>query len=263
MTAAYELLRDRDAVHIWRGRAPGELVPDDTDVLSAQELRMARRLPAAAGARYAAAHAAVRRVLAEYLGVPPRDLVFGRRPCPRCAHPEHGRPRIDWPPTDLDFNLSRSGAQWALAVVIGRQVGVDLEDDRTLDVEGASRFAMSASELAHILSAPDATARAHAFFRCWTRKEAVVKAIGVGIVTDLSEVDVRPAEDGPVLVTHAEPTGPDTWLVQDLPVLDGVFAALAREAGSTGPVVLRHYEDLAPGRGTTDGAEQTREVTVP
>lgn len=263
MTAAYELLRDRDAVHIWRGRAPDALRPGDTDVLSAQELRMVRRLPAAAATRYAAAHAAVRRVLAEYLGVPPRDLVLGRRPCPRCAHPEHGRPRVDWPPTDLDFNLSRSGAHWALAVVVGRQVGVDLEDDRALDVEGASRFVMSASELAHILSAPDGTARMHAFFRCWTRKEAVVKAIGVGIVTDLSEVDVRPAEDGPVLVTHVEPTGPDTWLVQDLPVLDGVFAALAREAGRTGPVVLRHYEDLDPHPQTPDGAEQTREVTVP
>ncbi|MDT0480174.1 MULTISPECIES: 4'-phosphopantetheinyl transferase family protein [Streptomyces] len=257
MTAAYEQLRDHDAVHIWRGRAPDTLAPDATDLLSDDEAAMVRRLPEPAAARYAAAHAAVRRVLSGYLGVPPREVVLGRRPCPRCAHPEHGRPRIDWPPTDLDFNLSRSGPHWLLAVVVGHQVGVDLEDDRSLDVEGASRFVMSASELTHILSAPGGPARTHAFFRCWTRKEAVVKAIGVGIVTDLSAVDVQPATDGPVLVAHAEPTGPDTWVVQDLPVTDGVFAALAREAGATGPVVFRHYDqELAE-------ETRTREVLVP
>ncbi|MFF0091750.1 4'-phosphopantetheinyl transferase family protein [Streptomyces canus] len=257
MTAAYEQLRDHDAVHIWRGRAPDTLAPDATDLLSDDEAAMVRRLPEPAAARYAAAHAAVRRVLSGYLGVPPREVVLGRRPCPRCAHPEHGRPRIDWPPTDLDFNLSRSGPHWLLAVVVGHQVGVDLEDDRSLDVEGASRFVMSASELTHILSAPGGPARTHAFFRCWTRKEAVVKAIGVGIITDLSAVDVQPAADGPVLVAHAEPTGPDTWVVQDLPVTDGVFAALAREAGATGPVVFRHYDqELA-------AETRTREVLVP
>ncbi|MEU9363211.1 4'-phosphopantetheinyl transferase superfamily protein [Streptomyces avermitilis] len=245
MTAAYENLRDRDAVHIWQGRAPDALAPGDTDLLSEEERHLVRRLPDAAAVRYAAAHAALRRVLAEYLDVAPGDIVLGRRPCPRCAHPRHGRPRIDWPPTDLDFNLSRSGPRWLLAVVVGRQVGIDVEDGRSLDVEGASKLVLSASELAHVRSAPDEAARSHAFFRCWTRKEAVVKASGVGIITDLKAVDVRPALDGPVVVTHTEPTGPDTWLVQDLSVADGVFAALAREAGSTGPVVRRGDEEPA------------------
>jgi 4'-phosphopantetheinyl transferase len=266
MTAAHELLKDSEAVHIWYGRAPDELAPADTGPLSDGELRMVHRLPATAAARYAAAHAAVRRVLGEYLGAPPGDLLFGRQPCPRCAHPGHGRPRIDWPPTDLDFNLSRSGRQWALAVVVGRQVGVDLENDRPVDVDGASRFVMSASELAHIRAAPDEAARSRAFFRCWTRKEAVVKAIGVGIVTDLGQVDVQPAEDGPVLVRHTEPTGPDTWLVEDLPRIDGAFAALARQAGGTGPVVLRRYPDPAAAhrpRRTEEQTEQRKEVLSP
>ncbi|MEV6049434.1 4'-phosphopantetheinyl transferase superfamily protein [Streptomyces sp. NPDC052107] len=255
-TTAYESLGDSDAVHIWRGRAPDVLGPGDTEPLSDEESGKAGRLPAAAALRYAAAHTAVRRVLSGYLGVPPRDVVFGRRPCPRCAHPGHGRPRIDWPPTDLEFSLSRSGPHWLLAVVAGRRVGVDLEGGRPLDVDGASRFAMSAAELAHVLSAPDDRARTHAFFRCWTRKEAVVKAIGVGIVTDLSSIDTQPAEDGPALVTHAEGSGPGTWLVQDLPVPDGVFAALARETGPAGPVVVRDYDEgLA-------GTAHTREVLV-
>ncbi|MEU2426296.1 4'-phosphopantetheinyl transferase superfamily protein [Streptomyces sp. NPDC007851] len=255
---AHASLRDDGAVHVWHGRAPDALGPDDTALLSDEETRKARRLPATASLRYAAAHAAVRRVLAGHLGVPPRDLVLGRHPCPRCAHPRHGRPRIDWPPTDLEFSLSRSGPHWLLAVGAGQRLGVDLEGGRPLDVEGASRLVLSASELAHLRAAPDDTARRHAFFRCWTRKEAVVKAVGVGIATDLDGVDTRPADD-PVLVTCAEGTGPGSWLVQDLPMPEGVFAALAREAGRAGPVVFRHHP------GTTDsGADtaHTREVGV-
>jgi 4'-phosphopantetheinyl transferase len=197
--------------------------------------------------RYAAAHAALRRVLSHYLAVPPGEVILGRRPCPRCAHPRHGRPRIEWPPTDLEFNLSRSGPHWLLAVVVGHRVGVDLEGDRSLDVDGASERVMSAPELAHVCSRSDASARTRAFFRCWTRKEAVVKAIGVGIVTDLRAVDVQPGQDDPVLVDHIERNSPDTWLVQDLPMADGLFAALAREAGAAaGPVEIHRYEELVP-----------------
>ncbi|MEU9388075.1 hypothetical protein AB0D38_47385, partial [Streptomyces sp. NPDC048279] len=58
------------------------------------------------------------------------------------------------------------------------------------------------------------------------------------------------AQDEPVLVTCAEGPGPDTWLVQDLPVLDGVFAAVAQEARRAGPVVVRHYS-----RATDGGAD--------
>ncbi|MEU8961053.1 4'-phosphopantetheinyl transferase superfamily protein [Streptomyces sp. NPDC048491] len=244
MTTAYERLRDHGAVHIWRDRASDVFVPGDADLLSEEELQNVRRLPDTAAVRYAAAHVALRRVLSHYLGVPPREVVLGRRPCPRCAHPRHGRPRIDWPPTDLDFNLSRCGAQWLLAVVFGHQIGIDLEDSRGLDIGGVSKLVMSAQELAYARSRLDERARTTAFFRCWTRKEAVVKAIGVAIITDLSEVDVRPAEDGPVRVISEEMNSPDTWLVQDLPMVDGVFAALARVAAAAGPVELHRYEDL-------------------
>jgi len=261
MTAAYELLREQDAVHVWRGRAADAPGPDGTGPLSDEEAHKARRLPAPASARYAAAHTALRRVLSEYLGVPPREVVLGRHPCPRCTRARHGRPRIDRPPVDLEFSLSRSGPHWLLAVTAGHPVGVDLEDDRPLDVGGAATFVLSAAELAHVGSAPDDTARRRAFLRCWTRKEAVVKAIGVGIATDLREVDVRPADDGPVLVPRTE--GPGPWLVRDLPMPDGMFAALAREtAGPAGPAVFRRYEELEAGEAGTAGPAQTRKVLV-
>ncbi|MGV9319660.1 4'-phosphopantetheinyl transferase family protein [Streptomyces sp. NPDC003660] len=246
MTTAYERLRDRDAVHVWRGRAPDVLARGDTGLLSEEERHKVRRLPDPAAVRYAAAHAALRRVLSHYLAVPPGEVVLGRHPCPRCAHPRHGRPRVEWPSTGLEFNLSRSGPHWLLAVAAGRRVGVDLEGDRGLDVDGAAGRVMSAAELAHVHSRPDESARTRAFFRCWTRKEAVVKAIGVGIVTDLRTVDVRPRQDGPVLVGHTEPDSTGSWLVQDLRTADGLSAALAREAGTAGPVEIHRYEELVP-----------------
>ncbi|MBT2491919.1 4'-phosphopantetheinyl transferase superfamily protein [Streptomyces sp. ISL-96] len=241
MTAEYERLRTRDGVHIWQGRAPDLLGPGNAALLSAAELEIVRRRSERAAVRYAGAHAALRRILAGYLSVPPERIRLGRQPCPRCAHPEHGRPRVDWPHTALDFNLSRSGSHWLVAVAVGSQVGADIEDGRAVDVEGSSTLVLADGELAHMRAQKDEKHRLDVFFRCWTRKEAVVKASGVGIAADLTSIDVRPAAEGPVRVIHTEPNGPDNWLVQNLPAAPGLFAALAREATSTGPVRLRDY----------------------
>ncbi|MGW7363959.1 4'-phosphopantetheinyl transferase family protein [Streptomyces sp. NPDC054841] len=243
MGAEYRSLTENDAVHIWQGRVPELPDPADAALLSEEELLVVRRRTPQTGVRYAGAHAALRRILARYLGTPPRSIGFGRRRCPRCDDPEHGRPSVSRPATGLDFNLSRSGPYWIVAVVAGRQIGVDLEDARTLDFNGSAELVMSTSELAHLRAQNTEAARMNAFFRSWTRKEAVVKASGVGIVADLRAVDVRPDVAGPVLVRHREPAGPDSWLVQDLPAGPHLFAALAREAGSTGPVILRGYHD--------------------
>ncbi|MEV7287864.1 4'-phosphopantetheinyl transferase superfamily protein [Streptomyces sp. NPDC093252] len=257
---AYGRLRERtNAVDVWHGRTPSPPGPDDRspdpsapgpptpdapdpdplspDPLSPAEARRARRLPEPAATRYAAAHRAMRRVLAGYLGVPAPALEFGRHPCPRCAHPEHGRPRLVRPVTDLEFSLSRSGPYWALAVTAGRPVGVDIETGRALDTTPAAHYALGAAEAAHVLAAAEP---AHAFLRCWTRKEAVVKAVGTGIVTALRAIDVHPADPGPVRVVV--PPGSGAWLVRDLRPADGVFAALAHPAaGAPGPVAVRPY----------------------
>jgi 4'-phosphopantetheinyl transferase len=249
MPGEYDKLRVTGAVHVWRDRASDVLDPVDAALLSDEELGVMRRRPVLAGIRYAGAHAAVRRVLSAYLAVPPGTIRFGRWPCPRCADPSHGRPRILWPHTGLEFNVSRSGPYWALAVAADHQVGIDLEDGRHLDIEGASALVMSDAELVHMRAQRERSGSLAVFFRCWTRKEAVVKASGVGVIADLRTVDVGPHLTGSVVVSHTETTGPGTWLVQDLPTLPGpvaapqLFCALAREAGSVGPVIVRGAEE--------------------
>ncbi|MFJ9178098.1 4'-phosphopantetheinyl transferase family protein [Streptomyces sp. NPDC102360] len=243
MGAEYRSLQDSGAVHIWQGRVPDLLDPRDAALLCEEELAIVRRRSQDVATRYAGAHAALRRVLARYLGTPPELIRFGRRPCPRCDHPEHGRPCVTDPATGLEFNLSRSGPYWILAVVADRQVGVDLEDARTLDFRGSAEHVMSDAELAYLRGRRTEPDQMAAFFRCWTRKEAVVKASGVGIVADLRTVDVRPDRADLVLVQHEEPTGPGRWLVQDLPAGPHLFAALALAEGGTGPVVLRGHDE--------------------
>ncbi|WP_073920516.1 4'-phosphopantetheinyl transferase family protein [Streptomyces sp. CB00455] len=247
-TALRRSLRDTGAVHVWQGRAPGLLAPADRAVLSEQEREQLRGMAAGAGVHYAGVHAAVRRILARYTGVEAAALRLGRRPCPRCGGAAHGRPGIEWPDSGLEFNLSRSGAHWLLAVAAGRQVGVDIEDGAASGFcEESSLLVMSRAEIAHIEGQPDAQSRRAEFFRCWTRKEAVLKASGVGIVVDLPSVEVWPETRPAVLVRHEEPTGPATWRVEDLPLGPPLFGAVAQELGSAGPVVHHRLAETDAG----------------
>ncbi|MCX5410107.1 4'-phosphopantetheinyl transferase superfamily protein (plasmid) [Streptomyces sp. NBC_00335] len=248
VTALHRNLLDTGAVHVWQGRAPGLLSPADRAVLCAQEREQLRGMAAGAGVHYAGVHAAVRRILARYAGVEAEALRIGRRACPRCGGAPHGRPGIEWPDRSLEFNLSRSGSHWLLAIAAGRQVGVDIEDGAATEVsEESSLLVMSRSELAHIEGRPDAESRRQAFFRCWTRKEAVLKASGVGIVVDLPGVEVQPQTRPAALVHHAEPTGPSTWRVEDLPLVPPLFGAVAQEAAGAGPVVHHRLAETDAG----------------
>ncbi|MET9518234.1 4'-phosphopantetheinyl transferase superfamily protein [Streptomyces sp. NPDC002994] len=250
MTATSGRFRTTGAVHVWHGRAGDRLLPLDAALLSDDELRLVRSRSGrqAAAAHYAGAHAAVRRILGgHYLGVPPEAVRFGRHACPRCGDLGHGRPRIVGPVTVLDFSLSRSGPYWLLAVTAGTRVGADIEQRTGIDriIEDA----LTDDELARMLSTDPLEERQKLFYRAWTRKEAVLKACGVGVVADLRALDVSPAEAGPVTVEHTEPAVAGRWHVQDLGLPPGLSGALAQEAGSVRSVVLREQDGVSAAHG--------------
>ncbi|MFF9675221.1 4'-phosphopantetheinyl transferase family protein [Streptomyces eurythermus] len=229
-----------NAVHVWHGRAGDLPDPADLAVLDDTELSTFRRRGAPFAARYAGAHAAVRRILADhYLGGPPAAIRFGRHPCPRCGDPLHGRPRIVAPATRLDFSLSHSGPYWLLAVTAAGQVGVDIEQHTGRGFGDAPRIALSDGELGVLGRAGSEREYEEVFLRAWTRKEAVLKAVGVGIVADLRRLDALTGAHGPVRVDHKEPGSPGGWTVEDLILGPGRSAALAREYARPGPLVLR------------------------
>lgn len=140
--------------------------------------------------RFVLARAALRELLAERLGAPPRALRFGAS--------AHGRPVLAAPAgaPAFAFNVSHSGAHALLALSSAREVGIDVE----LLTQGADWCALSAvactqAERATLACLPDAS-RARAFVRIWTAKEAVLKAVGVGIAEDLQSFSIDPREDG-------------------------------------------------------------------
>jgi 4'-phosphopantetheinyl transferase len=231
-------LTDVHAWHGWlgaRSSAPGEPLESDLAILSADErARGGRFVRQGDRVRFAATHAAVRRLLARYLAAGPAEVRFGRMPCCECGSTGHGPPRIDWPATDITFNLSGSGDHWLLAVTRGRRVGADIEVPREVDVGELARGCLTTAEQRY-LSDHREDGRLGVFYRCWTRKEAVLKACGAGLSSSMRELDVAPGLPGPVEVRHRCKAGPDRWVVQDLPAGPGPGGAQDRAGTPPGP----------------------------
>ena len=187
------------------------------DVLADEEReRIGRFLRPADAASFAAGRALVRLALAERVGAAPAELVFDTW-CELHASP-HGKPRLAEPAAELEFSLSRAGPRLVLAIS-NAPVGVDVERlDRDVEV-GVARIAFADDERAELQEAGPA-----AFLACWTRKEAVLKALGHGLAVDPKSVSVTfldgaeprvrrlPEEFGPPEAWSLVPLARDEWL---------------------------------------------------
>jgi 4'-phosphopantetheinyl transferase len=114
------------------------------------------------------------------------------------------------------FNISHGRMHDAAAVALGVRIGVDIEELPPPDRDGVAETVMSAREFAQFNSLP-ARERDRAFLRLWTRKEAVMKAAGVGFLVDPRNFDVGVAGGSPIVPGGAGglPGGP--WFIVDLP----------------------------------------------
>lgn len=175
--------------------------------------------------RFAVARAAMRWILGQYAHVPPQNLVF--------AYGPKGKPELSGPVPDsgIAFNLSHSGEFAMLAITNKLTVGVDIEFIKP-DFGGneiAERF-FSANEVARLQSLP-ASQQAEAFFSCWTRKEAYIKAIGDGLYVPLDSFEVAFGPDVPaeLLVVKTDPREVSRWSMYNLEAPPGYKAALVAE----------------------------------
>jgi 4'-phosphopantetheinyl transferase len=117
------------------------------------------------------------------------------------------------------------------AVARGREVGIDLEFiRRDLEVEQIAERFFSRQEIATLRALP-ADLRRDAFFLCWTRKEAYIKARGEGLSLPLDQFDVSliPGEPAALLSTRPDSDEALRWSLQELPLGSGYVAALAVE----------------------------------
>lgn len=120
-----------------------------------------------------------------------------------------------------------------IAVARDRAVGVDVENcDRAVDIETIAKSVFAPEEMNELL-ALHTDERRIAFFDCWTRKEAFVKALGVGLQRSLDSfaVSLRPREPAALRITRPDSTEKDQWTLYNLELGSGYAGALALSGG--------------------------------
>jgi len=190
--------------------------------------------------RYVAAHGFLRHVLGGYLSVAAEAIQFGRA--------RHGKPFLASHAARslgraLRFNLAHSRDRALIAVSLDREVGIDLEDVcRDRDVLGLTRRYFSPSEAA-VLQALPAHEWTSAFYRCWTRKEAYVKACGTGLAMRLDSFDVsfEPGVPPALLRSERGRDEPQLWQIVE-PVAGAGFAAALAVEGDNWRLVTHELE---------------------
>lgn len=213
-------------VHVWRVdlSAADTRIPILESALSLDERARAARVPRGENRRrFVVSRAVLRCLLSRYAEVAPEQLRFDYGP--------HGKPELasTGPARGLSFNMSHSGDVILYAVALGRSVGIDVEYQRHRSnfMRIAERFfSIEECEALHALPERD---RPSAFYRCWTRKEAYVKARGDGIAAGLDTFSVSMDED-PCLLRSDEGTAEVArWSMADIVVEDGYVSALCAE----------------------------------
>jgi 4'-phosphopantetheinyl transferase len=217
-----------DQVHVWR--VPLDFSPTGVNwlaqFLSKDERNRADRFHFDSDRNhFIAARAWLRIIIGNYLRVEPAELRFD--------YSRYGKPSLAKPfaeVTGLNFNLAHSGELAVLGMTLRRQIGIDVEriSGKVAHEEIAQRF-FSSSEIACLSAMPQA-ARPRAFFNCWTRKEAFIKAKGLGLSLDLDQFDVTlDDEEVALLRTQWDHNEVEQWSLRALDVGSGYVAALAVE----------------------------------
>ena len=220
-----ELILRNDEIHVWRASlgAEGKRLPKFLGLLSADEKRRATRFHFEKDrTRFIAARAFLRMVLGRYVETAPSRLRFRYNSYgkPSIAAADDGR--------ELSFNLAHSEDLALLGITRGREIGVDVERIRLESAgEEIARQFFSRREVVALDSLP-AEQRTEAFFRCWVRKEAYIKAKGEGLSIPLDQFDVslRPDEP-PALLSATTDEETSDWYMKDLSPGPGYMAALA------------------------------------
>jgi len=188
--------------------------PQDGALLSsAERARVANLRQAVDRYRYVAATALLRRLVAAETGSDPSAVVVDRR-CGRCGR-QHGRPTL--PGLDIHVSITHSGAFAGVALCRAGAVGLDIEKVTGQSVLGLRTLVLGAEE-----RADDPIA----FYRYWTRKEAVVKATGDGISAGLTDVLVSGPGGAPRLLAYPNRPGLHAALT-DLEGIAGYVASVA------------------------------------
>jgi 4'-phosphopantetheinyl transferase len=212
-------------VHVWRAwlDRPAEDALRMQALLSVDERARADRfLFARHRHHFVVARGVLRVLLGRYLHRAPEQLRF--------QYNRYGKPEIAGPDgSTLRFNLARSHGLALYAVNLGTEIGIDVERVRTnLEYDQMAQRFFAGREVAELRRLPHAL-RVEGFFHAWTRKEAYIKARGVGLAIPLGRfaVSLSPGRPAALLETEDPAIDPASWMLLALAPADGYAAALA------------------------------------
>lgn len=228
---------DEREIHIWIARTdvPEETLRTMNEVLDGEErARVARFRFDEDQRRAIVARSTLRTLLGDYLERPPRELRF--------AFGAQGKPSL--PDAPIEFNVSHSGDVVAIAFAAGSPLGVDVESEkRTSDLLAIAGRFFSPAEAEAVRNAADVSA---AFYRTWTAKESVIKAVGGGLSIDLQSFRVWPESERFTSVENAsEDARLSGWAVRSLPVAGGGYHAAVAIRGSDWTTIVRNVQPVA------------------
>jgi 4'-phosphopantetheinyl transferase len=215
-----------DEVHVWRSALDLEtsyLLKLQQTLATDERARADRFKFRSDRERFMAGRGVLRTILSSYLDRKPSELRVGYGP--------YGKPELvaEGPDEPLSFNVSHSDGLALYAVTRGRRIGIDVEGLRRdlANEQIAERF-FSPGEVQMLRSLPG-DQRTEAFFACWTRKEAYLKARGEGLAFRLDHFDVSLAPGRPAALLRVEGAleEPLRWSLRELSPAPGYVAAVA------------------------------------
>ena len=213
-------------VHVWtlsRASVDDNMFCRLEYLLTPEELRKANRyLRLADRFRFIVSRGMLRVLLAQYLELEPGDIAIltGKNGKPHVPHQGEG--------TRIGFNVSHSRDGIVYAFIEQGEIGIDVEHVGQLnDLDKIIPYVFSAQEMREFKSLPE-DMKVEAFFTCWTRKEAYIKARGVGLSIPLQRINTSFLSASPQLICDSSSEGDDAlWYVNNILTFPGYCTAVA------------------------------------
>jgi 4'-phosphopantetheinyl transferase len=187
-----------DVWHVSSAHVRSAVIPDLYKTLSRQETdRVQRFRTSELSQSFIISRGFLRLILASYVNADPRSVEF--------VYGSNGKPHLV-NTIGLEFNVSHSSGQIVFACGRDCKIGIDIEAIRPMkDLQAVAQMCFTQEELTQLtVASPDAYERA--FYLCWTRKEAYLKAIGTGLSLPLQDfqIELDPRQIGRVVLMKPE-----------------------------------------------------------
>ncbi|MFT7239170.1 MAG: 4'-phosphopantetheinyl transferase [Cyclobacteriaceae bacterium] len=193
-------------VHVWKIDVDSvSFRPIHTGILSDDEVKRSKKYRFKIDRdTFIAGRVALRFLIAEYINANPEEICFD--------HNAQGKPSVN-NSAGLEFNLSNSYGKIVIALCINDIIGVDIEQNtRPVEIQNIAKSFFSQPEIETLEKISDEN-KLIAFYNCWTRKEAYIKALGGGLSIPLDQfgVSLAPSSKAEILFIEGNSTEPSQW----------------------------------------------------